>query len=86
MITTRRTFLTGLIAAPIVITTPGLLMPVKRVDTYIYPPLRVIELTRHVMDYDGNIIEYVFDPLHPTRRVYTPDQWRARSTLALQSL
>lgn len=25
----RRTFLTGLIAAPIVITTPGLLMPVK---------------------------------------------------------
>jgi len=29
MITTRRTFLIGLIAAPVVITTPGLLMPVK---------------------------------------------------------
>lgn len=29
MIITRRRLLTGLIAAPIVITTPGLLMPVK---------------------------------------------------------
>ncbi len=29
MLLTRRSFLTGLLAAPIVITTPGLLMPVK---------------------------------------------------------
>jgi hypothetical protein len=33
---TRRRFLTGLVAAPIVITTPGLLMPVKAIKADFY--------------------------------------------------
>ncbi len=43
MILTRRKLLTGLIAAPIVVTTPGLLMPVKAIEHAVVIPTISIE-------------------------------------------
>lgn len=47
MIVSRRNFLIGMIAAPAVIRTPGLLMPVKAIEPKLLPPgTYTVELAR----------------------------------------
>jgi len=83
MITSRRTFLTGLIAAPIVITTPGLLMPIKMpVNTLRPKRVFLYESERHEFFYFSDLQAIKDGSL---KIVYLPDQWRARSTLDRQS-
>lgn len=84
MITTRRTFLTGLIAAPVVIATPGLLMPVKIPNYELGHPRAFM--------FDGRVFLHLrHDDWHRLNwgsrwTYYEPDQWRALSTFERQSL